>query len=187
MAAYMKRGTAMKRGRYRAALIPGVVASVAALGAVAGTAVAATSHTATSHTATGYTGASLTTGRAARVTAPVAFNCGHAQVRPRDFILTCADGNSYLTKLSWTTWTSPFPTATGTQMINNCIPYCADGTFRSYPVDVVFWRREPLPHHPGVQYFTRVTVLYPAARPPAYYRGKQNSGPETWTGTLLNK
>ena len=29
-----------------------------------------------------------------------------------------------------------------------------------------------------------MTLLYPGARPPAFYRGKQNSGPETWTGIL---
>ena len=180
----------MTRGRYRAAFIPGIVALVATLGAAAGTATAATGHSAADRAGTSRTGASQTVARAARVpraTAPVAFNCGYAQIRPRNFVLTCGDGNSYLTNLTWSTWTSPFPTATGTQKINNCIPYCADGTFHKYPVDVVFWRREPLPHHPGMQYFTRVTVLYPAARPPAFYRGKPNSGPETWTGILLSK
>jgi hypothetical protein len=175
----------MTRGRYRAALIPGVVALVATLGAAAGTAAATTSHSAASRTGTSQTAARAP--GVPRATAPVAFNCGHAQIRPRDFVLTCGDGNSYLANLTWSTWTSPFPTATGTQLINNCIPYCADGTFHKYPVDVVFWRREPLPHHPGMQYFTRVTVLYPAARPPAFYRGKPNSGPETWTGILLSK
>jgi hypothetical protein len=176
----------MPRGRYRAALIPGLVALVATLGAAAGTAAAA-SDTAASRTGTSHTGASQSAARVPRATAPVAFNCGHAQIRPRDFILTCADGNSYLTKLTWSTWTSPFPTATGTQMINDCVPYCADGTFHKYPVDVIFWRRETLPHHPGMRYFTRVTVLYPAARPPAFYRAKPNSGPGTWTAILLSK
>lgn len=176
----------MTRGRYRAALIPGLVALVATLGA-AGTAAAATSRAPAGHSPARHITARHTTGPVPRDTAPVVFDCGHAQIRPRDFILTCADGNSYLANLSWSTWTTPFPTATGTQMLNNCIPYCADGTFHKYPVDVVFWRREPLPHHPGMQYFSRVTVLYPAARPPAYYRAKANSGPESWTGILLSK
>ena len=48
-------------------------------------------------------------------------------------------------------------------MINNCIPYCAAHRFFSYPVDAVFCRSEPIPHHPGEKYFSRVTLLYPGA------------------------
>ena len=86
--------------------------------------------------------------------------------------------------MSWSTWSRAYASGTGTQMINSCIPYCASGRFLGYRVDVVFWRTEPVPHYPGWTYFSRVTLLYPGTRPPAFYRGKQNSGPETWTGVL---
>jgi len=44
---------------------------------------------------------------AASPTRVVIFDCPgqHALVRPRSFVLTCADGNAYFDKLSWTSWT----------------------------------------------------------------------------------
>ncbi len=169
----------MKLGRCRAALIPALAAAAVTLGLPAGTAAAATSRSVPRP-------ARVAAPRPARVTAPlpVAFNCWRAHVRPRNLYIACADGNNYLTKLSWSAWSRTFASGTATQMINNCILYCAAGRFFSYPVDVVFWRSEPIPHHPNERYFSRVTLLYPGARPPAFYRGKQNSGPETWTGIL---
>ncbi len=179
IAAVYRNGDRMKLGRCRAALIPALAAAAVTLGLPAGTAAAATSHSVPRP-------ARVTAPRPVRVTAPlpVAFNCWRAHVRPRNLYIACADGNNYLTRLSWSAWSRTFASGTGTQMINNCIPYCAAGRFFSYPVDVVFWRSEPIPHHPGEKYFSRVTLLYPGARPPAFYRGKQNSGPETWTGIL---
>jgi hypothetical protein len=34
---------------------------------------------------------------------------------------------------------------------------------------VALWRPEPRPGHPGVLYFTRITRIYTANRPPLYY------------------
>ena len=106
------------------------------------------------------------------------------QVRPHSFILTCADRNDYLTRLSWSAWSSAFASGTGTQMINGCQPNCAAGKFHSYPVDFVLWRSAPVPDHSGKRYFSRVTVLYPGTRPPTYRHARPQTGPETWTGTL---
>src|SRR5216684_6848262 len=70
----------------------------------------------------------------------VVINCqGQPQVRPGSFTLACADGNDYLSSLSWTSWTPGLASATGVQHENDCVPYCAAGHFRRYPVDVVFW------------------------------------------------
>ena len=195
-------GDHMKLARYRAALIPAFAAAIT-LGLSAGTAAAATSHSvpqparvAVPRPARGAAprparGAAPRPARAAMsrparftVPLPVAFNCWRAHMRPRNLYLACGDGNNYLTKMSWSTWSRAYASGTGTQMINSCIPYCASGRFLSYRVDVIFWRTEPVPHYPGWTYFSRVTLLYPGTRPPAFYRGKQNSGPETWTGVL---
>ncbi len=108
------------------------------------------------------------------------------QVRPHSFILTCGDRNNYLTKLSWSAWSSAFASGTGTQTINSCQPNCAAGQFHSYPVDFLLWRSAPVPDHSGKRYFSRVTVLYPGTRPPAYWHAKPQTGPETWTGTLAS-
>jgi hypothetical protein len=59
-----------------------------------------------------------------------------ASVRPRTIVLACADGNASLTRLSWSSWTTTGATATGLFIYNNCIPYCALGTFVSVPARV---------------------------------------------------
>jgi hypothetical protein len=160
------------------AIIPGIAAAAAALGFAVSTATASTSHPArpsASH-------ASHSASQPAVV--PRVYNCTHAQVRPGSFTLACADGNSVLTHLAWSSWTAASASGTGTQVVNDCVPYCAAGKFRSYRADVTFWRSEPVPGHPGQRYFSRVTVRYPAARPPVYSQGQQVSGPASWTGAL---
>ncbi len=158
----------MRRGRFTTATIA-ALAAAAALGAWAGTAVAAPRHAAGT----------------APIPRPVVFTCaGHAEMRPGTYILTCADDNNFFTRLSWTSWTSTLASATGSQWVNGCIPNCAEGTFHSYPVDVIFWRSEPVAHpaYPFERDFTRITVLYPGARP-AYYVDGKPTYPQTWTGS----
>jgi hypothetical protein len=143
-----------------------------ALGVAAGPATAATSHPAARPVA-------------AHASQTVVFNClKHAQVRPKSFVLTCADGNDYLTGLSWSSWTPVAATATGKQLVNDCEPYCAKGKFHSYPTMIVFWRPEPVAHHPGEKSFSRVTLLYLGARPTVYTHGKPVAGPDSWTRSL---
>ncbi len=175
-----RTGTNVKR-RALIAIIPGVAAAAAALGFAVSTATASTSHPGASHAGSASSHRAVTV-RPASI--PKVYDCTHAQVRPGSFTLACADGNSSLTHLSWSSWTASSATGTGTQVINDCVPYCAAGKFRSYPARVTFWRSEPVPNHPGQRYFSRVTLRYPGARPPAYSGGKQVNGPATWTGAL---
>ena len=99
----------MKLRRCRAALIPALAAAAVTLGLPAGTAAAATSHSVPrpAQVAVPRT-ARVAAPRPARVTAPlpVAFNCWRAHVRPRNLYIACADGNNYLTKLSWSAWSA---------------------------------------------------------------------------------
>ena len=89
----------------------------------------------------------------------VVFNCrGEPQIRPRSFVLTCADDNSYLTGLSWSGWTAGAALGTGTWHINDCAPDCAHGHFLTYPVEVTFWRSRPVTNNPDERYFTRITL-----------------------------
>ena len=63
--------------------------------------------------------------------------CAHvAVVHPTSFVISCADGNSYLQKLKWSTWTSTLAKATATYTENNCTPYCAAGKFINHPAKV---------------------------------------------------
>jgi len=89
----------------------------------------------------------------------VVFNCaGEPQIRPRSFVLTCADDNSSLTGPSGSGWTAGAALGKGTWHINDCTPDCAHGHFLTYPVDVTFWRSRPVTSLPGERSFTRITM-----------------------------
>jgi hypothetical protein len=88
-----------------------------------------------------------------------------ALVRPKTYILTCGDGGVQLNKLSWTSWTPGLASATGTLVKNTCTPSCVAGHFVSYPVLVVFWGQAAVKNHPGQHCYTRMTLIYPGARP----------------------
>jgi hypothetical protein len=100
---------------------------------------------------------------------PVLVDCAFARhVRPTDFILACGDGNSVLTKLNWTNWTDQTAVAEGMNAVNDCKPYCAAGTFHSYPVTVRLDRPEPWKRDPNVTQFTRMTLTFSGARPDGF-------------------
>jgi hypothetical protein len=158
--------------RITAILVP----VLAAIGIAAGTAAATTG--------SGHKTVHVAISPARPAARPEVFNCQKAQVKPGNFTLTCADGNDYLSHLSWSSWTASSASGTGTEMVNDCLPYCAAGKFHSYPANVVFWRSVPVPGHPGQHYFSRVTLRFPGARPPVYSHGKPVNGPKTWTDVL---
>ena len=118
----------MKLGRCRAALIPALAAAAVTLGLPAGTAAAATTHFLLRPTRVAAAATSRSVPRPARVAAPrparvtaplpVAFNCWRAHVWARNLYIACADGNNYLTNLSWSAWSRTFASGTGTQMVN---------------------------------------------------------------------
>jgi hypothetical protein len=97
----------------------------------------------------------------------VVFDCPgqHALVRPRSFVLTCADGNAYFAKLSWTGWTPGLASAKGTLVLNDCTPYCAAGHFHSYPAIVVLWGSKAVQGHPGERGYTKLTEILTGPRP----------------------
>lgn len=68
-----------------------------------------------------------------RVLAP---NCTKAQYKPRELTLACNDGNYYLIKLKWGSWTTRRATGSGVAEINDCAPNCAAGHFHAYRVSV---------------------------------------------------
>jgi hypothetical protein len=98
----------------------------------------------------------------------VVFDCPgqHGMVRPKSFVLACADGNSALPKLAWSTWASGLASAKATLVQNDCTPYCAAGHFHSYPALVVLWGSKAIGH--GEHAYTRLTMILTGARP-GYY------------------
>jgi hypothetical protein len=110
----------------------------------------------------------------------VVINCQHRpQARPDSFTLACADGNSYLTKVSWTSWGPRLASGYGTEVSNDCQPYCAIGHFHSYPVLVVLWGNAALRGSPGTLRYTKITLIYTGARPKFL-----NGSPGTITDSL---
>ena len=151
----------MKRGRLTAAVVTAI--SVPALGLGLGLGTSALTSAAQASSRTSSAGAVFVRHFSER---PVVVDCqSQPQLRPGKLTLSCADGNDYLTGLSWASWTAGLASATGVQEVNDCNPYCAVGHFHGYPVDVVFWGDASLPDRPGSQRYTSVTLLYPGARP----------------------
>jgi hypothetical protein len=119
----------------------------------------------------------------------VVFDCPGqpAQVRPRTFIVTCADAGIQFDKLSWTSWTPGLASAAGTLEENDCTPNCADGHFHAYPALVILWGSKAVPNHPGVHCYTMLTEILTGARP-RYYdytHHKWVTAPVTQTSPLL--
>jgi hypothetical protein len=132
---------------------------------------------------------------AARVSAPMAarpvvFDCAgqpQALVKPRNFVLTCADANSVLAKLSWTSWTPALASATGLLAENDCTPYCAAGHFHSFPAVVIFWGSTAVKNHPGERCYTKMTIILTGTRPRYYdyLTHKPVTAPVTQTSALI--
>ncbi|MFE0578423.1 hypothetical protein [Streptomyces sp. NPDC058874] len=97
---------------------------------------------------------------------PVVVDCSsQGHIRPEEYLLACGDGNNRLVDLHWNTWGPSTATATGTDMVNDCRPYCAAGRFRPYPVTVTLSNPQPWPDHPQTQRFTRIRLLYTDTSP----------------------
>jgi hypothetical protein len=107
---------------------------------------------------------------AASPPATVVFDCPgqHALVRPKTFVLACADGNSLVDRLAWTSWTPGLASARGTLVQNDCMPYCAAGHFHRYPALVVLWGSKAVKNHPGERRYTELTLILTGSRPRFY-------------------
>ncbi|MEW1654994.1 hypothetical protein ACFU7T_01760 [Streptomyces sp. NPDC057555] len=89
---------------------------------------------------------------------------GNAKVRPGNFMLACADGNNALKSLHWSQWRAGSAVGKGTDVVNDCEPYCAAGHFHGYPVTVRLDRPQARSGHSG-RHYTQVTLTYTGHRP----------------------
>lgn len=89
---------------------------------------------------------------------PSVMQCsGKTQNEPASYVLACADDNSELLKIHWTTWSSSIATGSAIYSFNDCNPYCAAGKFVSYPAQVRLSSPRTTTH--GLL-FTEVTIDY---------------------------
>lgn len=76
---------------------------------------------------------------------------------PASHLLSCADANSGLTRLRWTSWTDRRAVGTGVYRWNDCDPDCAGGTEHTAKATVVLDRTRT---QSGERVFTRATLTY---------------------------
>jgi len=84
-------------------------------------------------------------------------------VKPSMIVLACADFNALLEHLSWSSWTATGATSTGVFTYNDCVPYCALGTFHSVPARVQL--SYPVETRAGKEFAT-ITYSYTNPSPP---------------------
>ena len=100
----------------------------------------------------------------------VVADCSQLQVRPGSYVFTCADAGVGLESLHWTNWNSKLASAWGTYYYNDCIPYCAAGHIRKFPVLVVLWGSDRVKSRPSVRRYAEFTLIFSGSkRPPAYH------------------
>lgn len=91
-------------------------------------------------------------------------NPSQGQVKPSTYNIGCMASQEFVSGLSWTSWKST-AFGSGTLKVNNCTPSCAMGKYIKFPILVVLWRAQAWPHHPGRQYFSRLTWIFTGKRP----------------------
>lgn len=99
---------------------------------------------------------------------PVVVNCSKAKVtEPHNLMLACGDGTESLIGLHWSSWELGHAAGHGTDAINLCVPDCAQGHVRFYPVHVTFKGSAPVHGIPGEHRYTHYTLTYTGAVPPS--------------------
>jgi hypothetical protein len=80
------------------------------------------------------------------------------EVEPNQ-ITDSGDGSGYIKNLTWTGWGTSYATATGTQMVNDCNPNCAQGTYSPYPATVT--ATSPTAYGNGLQGYAEIDMKCP--------------------------
>jgi hypothetical protein len=89
-------------------------------------------------------------------------DCQHNVYKPKSVIVTCADANFAIKKITYSSYGTKKARGTGTASINTCEPNCAAGTFQSFPVRFVMSR---VGQCGDVPQFRRLTVTFTGKRP----------------------
>lgn len=85
-------------------------------------------------------------------------NCGEVSAKPTGIVLACADANSALETLKWTTWNANSAKGTGVYSYNDCEPTCVAGHFHRYQVDVALLNPKTVK---GAKVFSKARVTFP--------------------------
>jgi len=89
---------------------------------------------------------------------PKVSNCGELSTKPTGIVLACADANTALETLKWTTWSSGTAKGTGVYSYNDCEPTCVAGKFHRYQVNVTLSNPKTVK---GAKVFSKARVTFP--------------------------
>jgi hypothetical protein len=89
---------------------------------------------------------------------PKVSNCGEVSAKPTGLVLSCADANTALETLKWSSWGKSTARATGTFSENDCSPTCVEGMFHRYKAVVTLSAPKMVK---GAKVFTKVRVVFP--------------------------
>ena len=90
---------------------------------------------------------------------------GREVVKPRQIVVTCADGGVAVMRIRWSRWDANVARGTGTLAWNTCLPTtCVDGIVETYKVRVTLGR---VASGPDAAAFTRMTLAFPDGGPAA--------------------
>jgi hypothetical protein len=86
-----------------------------------------------------------------------------AKIRPGRILIACGDGNFFVTRMHWSSWTSTAARGRGTAHQNDCTPNCAAGHFHAYSRISIRLSRPHLCK--GALQFGRLSWRYGASHP----------------------
>jgi hypothetical protein len=99
----------------------------------------------------------------AKVYAPDCSGAPH--FRPTSIIVACGDGNLWLGKIRWSSWTNHAATGAAVYHWNDCLPMCYRGHFHSRSGARITLGRVTRCTSKGFMQFTRMRVTPPASLP----------------------
>ena len=90
-------------------------------------------------------------------------SCYSAASRPKTIVLTCADANTALKGLAWSSFGGSTAQGKGTFVTNNCEPNCASGKNISYPVKLKATGSVSCKH--GLRVYGKLTLQFTGKAP----------------------
>jgi hypothetical protein len=101
--------------------------------------------------------------------------CGgndRAAYKPDKVIVACGDGNFFVDRIEWSKWTRKAASGNGVGKVNDCMPNCAQGQFRSYKVKLI--ASKPVTCSNGKREFSRLAFYFRHKHPGTARKGAVN-------------
>ena len=102
---------------------------------------------------------------ATAATKPEIIACdGKGKVKPKEIILACGDGNTFVNNIKWVKWNNNTATGTGTLNWNTCLPQtCAGGIVQTYKAKITLGGLATAPGENDV--FSEMTLTFTQGGP----------------------